>query len=66
MGDDDGRTTGNARPPSGSCQLCGAPVPESPVTWMLDRSARGPVWTCPDCARRYLRSIESKLDQEYW
>lgn len=49
-----------------ACQLCGTPVPQAPITWMCDRGPRGAVWTCPDCARAHLRSIEAKLDQEYW
>jgi hypothetical protein len=49
-----------------ACQLCGTPVPDSPVTWMVENTARGAVWTCPACARANLRAIESKLDQEYW
>jgi hypothetical protein len=51
---------------SAACQLCGQAVPDAPVTWMLEHGPRGPVWTCPDCARAHLRSIEAKLDQEYW
>ena len=48
------------------CRSCGTPVPESPVTWMVERTPRGTVWTCPACARANLRAIESKLEQEYW
>ncbi len=48
------------------CQLCAVPVPDSPVTWMVERTPRGTAWTCPVCARTNLRAIESKLDPEYW
>jgi len=24
------------------------------------------VWTCPACSRRFLRSIEGKLDSQWW
>jgi hypothetical protein len=23
-------------------------------------------WVCPDCTRRYVRSIEAKLEPEWW
>ena len=54
-----------------SCSLCGrAPDPPSadaPLGWMADHDARrGVTWTCPECARRFLRSIEGKLDQAWW
>jgi hypothetical protein len=48
------------------CGLCGIPVPDSAVTWMVERTPRGTVRTCPACARANLRAIESKLEQEYW
>lgn len=50
----------------GGCQLCGTPVPAAALTWMVEHTRRGTVWTCPACARIHLRAIESKLDQEYW
>ncbi len=52
--------------PGASCGLCGAPVPASPITWMVENTPRGTVWSCPACARTHLRAIEAKLDQEYW
>jgi hypothetical protein len=61
-GRSDRPTTG----PVAACQLCGAEVPESALTWMVEHTRRGTVWTCPACARTNLRAIESKLDQEYW
>jgi hypothetical protein len=50
----------------GACQLCGTPVPDSALRWMVENTPRGAAWTCPSCARANLRAIESKLDQEYW
>ena len=50
------------------CNLCGATASKAQsLTWVLEFDPRrGRVLTCPDCARRYLRSIEAKLDTEYW
>ena len=57
------------------CSLCGrAADPERdgdpPVTWCADvvETADGPGmrYVCPDCTRRFVRSIEAKLDQHWW
>lgn len=54
-----------------ACSLCGAAAGTADAaraagwTWEVD-PRRGPVWLCTDCARRYLRSIEARLDQEWW
>lgn len=64
----------------GVCSLCGRPAagaddavpgasPESvaPPTWTTESDpVRGPVLLCPDCTREHLRSIEARLDQEWW
>jgi len=59
----------DAGPPAteATCSSCGTVVAESPVTWAyeVDRR-RGGRWICDRCARPYLRSIEAKLDQEWW
>ena len=47
--------------PPGACQLCGTPVPPVALAWMMESTARGTAWTCPNCARANLRAIESKL-----
>jgi hypothetical protein len=50
-----------------SCSICGSTVSEPPVTWMSEIDARrGRVWVCESCARKNLRAIESKLDQDWW
>ncbi|HRW20213.1 MAG TPA: hypothetical protein P5181_15365 [Dermatophilaceae bacterium] len=36
------------------------------LTWARGSERGRTVWTCPDCARRHLRSIEGKLDSEWW
>ena len=51
------------------CATCGRqPSPDEPagLTWTLSADEGRTVWTCPECSRRYLRSIESKLDPEWW
>ncbi|TKV61363.1 hypothetical protein FDO65_07140 [Nakamurella flava] len=50
-----------------SCSRCGTSTTDPGLTWMSERDARrGPVWFCDRCARTHLRSIEAKLEQEYW
>jgi hypothetical protein len=47
--------------------MCGRTAPTPPVDWMRDTDARrGPVWVCASCARHHVRSIEARLDQEWW
>lgn len=49
------------------CAMCGATATEPPITWMLEQDPRrGPLWYCTDCARTYVRGIESRLAQEWW
>lgn len=57
--------------PSGTaqvaCSRCGTVTPDPGLTWMSERDPRrGLVWYCDRCARSHLRSIEAKLEQEYW
>ena len=50
------------------CSLCGttASAVES-LTWVVEMDPRrGRLFSCPECARRHLRSIEAKLGPEYW
>ena len=57
------------------CAMCGrASEPDQdgdpPVTGCLDtvetRSGQQLRWICDACTRRYVRSIEAKLEQEWW
>jgi hypothetical protein len=57
------------------CALCGrASDPEvdgdPPLTWCADivETSEGARkrWVCTECTRRYVRSIEAKLDQQWW
>ncbi len=53
------------------CGSCGSMPPDGAegaarLDWARGVERGRPVWTCPDCSRRYLRSIEGKLDSEWW
>lgn len=52
------------------CATCGTPVgPDEAaalLTWSRGTENGREVWTCPDCSRRFLRSIEGKLDSSWW
>jgi len=50
-----------------ACSTCGATTSSPPIDWMREIDPRrGTVWVCPSCARRHLRSIEARLDQQWW
>lgn len=59
------------------CSLCGrapddvspsddADAGEVPLTWVSSFENGRLRFYCDQCARQYLRSIESKLDSEFW
>jgi hypothetical protein len=51
------------------CQRCGrraAPDEDVRLSWVMDRGSRGVQWTCPSCAADNVRSMEAKLDIEWW
>jgi hydrogenase maturation factor HypF (carbamoyltransferase family) len=54
------------------CATCGArPADEAAaaqarLAWARGLEAGREVWTCDQCSRRYLRSIEGKLDSGWW
>jgi len=57
------------------CSLCGrAADPERDgdplLLWCADtvETIDGPAtrYVCPECTRRFVRSIEAKLDQQWW
>lgn len=57
--------------PAPVCATCGAvpsaeEVPQALITWSRGTENGREVWTCPDCSRRHLRSIEGKLDPTWW
>ena len=53
------------------CGSCGSRPPDGAegaarLAWVRGVERGRPVWTCSDCSRRYLRSIEWKLDAQGW
>ncbi len=53
------------------CATCGREPGESErasaaVTWVRGLERGRVMWTCTECSRRYVRSIEGKLDSEWW
>jgi len=52
-----------------TCDACGTAWPDlaaDQLAWSAGWEQGRQVHTCPDCARRFLRSIEAKLDSEWW
>jgi hypothetical protein len=51
-----------------SCSWCGrtAPADGVPLDWVDDVVGDRAKHYCPTCAREHLRSIEARLDQEWW
>jgi hypothetical protein len=62
-----------AEPPGGAlavvCDTCGD-TPEdvglAQLTWTRGTENGRDIWTCAQCSRRHLRSIEGKLDSSWW
>ncbi|HEV8055156.1 MAG TPA: hypothetical protein VGP51_01580 [Nocardioidaceae bacterium] len=50
------------------CDFCGvrAPGADPPLTWMTSLENGERRNYCERCAREHLRSIEGKLDREWW
>jgi hypothetical protein len=54
------------------CAMCGHRESGPPLSWMYERDPSpageldGGTWYCASCARANLRSVEAKLDQEWW
>ncbi|UZJ23917.1 hypothetical protein RHODO2019_12040 [Rhodococcus antarcticus] len=52
-----------------SCDRCGAELPTEPgrrLAWSHHVQAGRPGWTCPACTREHSRSIEARLDGQWW
>lgn len=51
-----------------TCDFCGETAPEDqpPLTWTTAVESGRPRHFCADCSRKNLRSIEGKLDSEWW
>ena len=75
MGERDGTSPAAdaERPASGIvCASCGATpdgedaVALARITWARGVENGRDTWTCQTCSRRFLRSIEGKLDSTWW
>ncbi len=64
------RTTGTTEMTGPTvCSPCGtAPgdLSAARLTWTFCVERGRTTWTCVDCSRRHLRSIEAKLDSDWW
>lgn len=49
-----------------SCAWCGATVDEPPLTWSTSFERGRVVYYCDRCSREHLRSLEAKLDSDFW
>lgn len=51
-----------------TCDLCGdySATDDPPITWLSSIEQGRRKTFCPDCSRQHLRSIEAKLDSEWW
>jgi hypothetical protein len=50
------------------CQVCGRQPADAveQLGWAMDRRHGRVSWTCPGCAARNIRSLEAKLEPEWW
>ncbi|HEX2807497.1 MAG TPA: hypothetical protein VHN80_15135 [Kineosporiaceae bacterium] len=53
---------------SPNCSTCLRPTPSvpPPLSWSPAVENGRRVWTCPECARANIRSIESRLEPAWW
>lgn len=53
-----------------NCARCGATAPAPggglPEGWSMGTSERGQQYLCAACTRENVRSIEARLDEEWW
>jgi hypothetical protein len=58
------------RTPAVACDFCGCCAPgedaDVPLTWLVSVEGGVTRTYCEPCARRHLRSIEAKLDSQWW
>jgi transposase len=56
-----------APPARATCSACGTTVEgDPPLTWSTSTGPRGRTVVCDRCTRDNVRSIEAKLEQEWW
>ena len=49
-----------------TCAWCGTTVEQLPLTWTSSVERGALRYYCDRCSREHLRSIEGKLDADYW
>ena len=49
-----------------TCSQCGVVVEDLPLTWSVENNADGRILLCEACTREHLRSIEAKLDADWF
>lgn len=52
-----------------TCAVCGSRTDDEAhvrLSWSRGVEAGREVWTCEECSRHHVRSIEGKLDPEWW
>lgn len=54
-----------------SCQICGVAAEADeqgrpPLTWTMDTDGVRVRWTCLRCSTEHVRSMEAKLEPEWW
>ena len=49
-----------------TCALCGETEPSLPLGWSTSFERGRTVHHCAACAREHVRSMEGKLDSEWW
>jgi hypothetical protein len=51
-----------------ACATCGtaSPADPAPLTWSVGLERGRRMWTCEQCMRANIRSIEGKLDSPWW
>ena len=61
--------TAPEQPAAPVCSSCGRTAEDAAlalVTWARGSENGRDVWTCDQCSRTHLRSIEGKLDSAWW
>jgi hypothetical protein len=54
-------------PETATCSVCGTTsAGEPPLTWSTATGPRGRTLVCDRCTRENVRSIEAKLDEQWW
>jgi hypothetical protein len=58
--------TGGEPVACGRCDLVAEDPDAARLTWSAAIERSRTVWVCDECSRRHLRSIEARLDPDWW